>query len=114
MSPVDFVSCSPSDFVSTGSLSLSLQAPLKAQEAYCRAIVQKLELAMSVVTDFEWKLGITERWTENSVEFQATWAYIQHQDFIRAIEHLEGLVVQRLFELAKANLTGTGMSIVYN
>jgi hypothetical protein len=60
-SPLDFVSCSPSDFVSTGSLSFSLQAPLKAQEADHRAIVQKLELAMSVVTDLERKLGITER-----------------------------------------------------
>jgi hypothetical protein len=34
------------------------------------------------------------------------------QWFIQAGEQLEGLVVQQLFELAKANLAGTGMCTI--
>jgi len=36
--------------------------------------------------------------------------YSQHREFIRAVEELENLVVQRLFELSKANLASTGGS----
>ena len=34
--------------------------------------------------------------------------YSQQRQFIRAVEELENLVVQRLFELSKANLASTG------
>jgi len=34
--------------------------------------------------------------------------YSRHRQFIRAVEELENLVVQRLFELSKANLASTG------
>lgn len=34
--------------------------------------------------------------------------YSQHHQFIRAVEELKNLVVQRLFELSKANLASTG------
>jgi hypothetical protein len=42
-------------------------------------------------------------------EYQRAHQYLKNREFIRAVEALEGLVVQRLFELAKANLSGTGM-----
>ena len=34
--------------------------------------------------------------------------YSRQRQFIRAVEELENLVVQRLFELSKANLASTG------
>ena len=34
--------------------------------------------------------------------------YSRHRHFIRAVEELENLVVQRLWELSKANLASTG------
>ena len=36
--------------------------------------------------------------------------YSQRRQFIRVVEELENLVVQRLFELSKANLASTGAS----
>ncbi|KAG2044043.1 hypothetical protein BDR03DRAFT_930785 [Suillus americanus] len=41
-------------------------------------------------------------------EYQEALKYLHNRQFICAVQHLEGLVVQRLFELAKANLAGTG------
>jgi hypothetical protein len=109
-SPIDFFSYTPTDFVATGSLASTMHTPANVEEAERRATIQKLQLAISVVTDMELRLGIAERWTKSSIEFHATQAYVQNQKFIRAIEHLEGLIVQHLFELAKANLAGIGMS----
>ena len=39
--------------------------------------------------------------------------YSQQRQFIRAVEELENLVVQRLFELSKANLASTGKVVSY-
>ena len=39
--------------------------------------------------------------------------YSQHRQFIHVVEELEGLVVQRLFELSKANLASTGENVLY-
>ncbi|KAG2100428.1 uncharacterized protein F5147DRAFT_582150, partial [Suillus discolor] len=68
----------------------------------------KLLLAMNVVSDLERQLSIETWWTVNDTEYKQASAYLTNQQFIRAVEQLEGLVVQRLFELAKANLAGTG------
>ena len=35
-------------------------------------------------------------------------SFLNNSAFIHVVEHLEGLVVQRLFELSKANLASTG------
>ncbi|KAF8581168.1 hypothetical protein K439DRAFT_1647970 [Ramaria rubella] len=67
----------------------------------------KLELAMNVTEDLERHLGIQERWTPEHPEFRHVLTYLNQQLYIRAVNQLEGLVVARLFELAKANLMGT-------
>lgn len=41
-------------------------------------------------------------------QYQDAVKYVKNREFIRAVEVLEGLVVQRLFELSKANLASTG------
>jgi len=68
-----------------------------------------------VADDLEHRLGIEERWKPEDVEYQRVMKYIKDRKFIRTIDELEGLVVQRLFELSKANLAGTGRShMLYN
>ncbi|KAF9236938.1 hypothetical protein BU15DRAFT_22291, partial [Melanogaster broomeanus] len=47
------------------------------------------------------------RWTPESPEYKASIAYAKHHTFIHAVKELEGLIVQQLFELSKANLAGT-------
>ncbi|KAG1847698.1 hypothetical protein F4604DRAFT_1594296 [Suillus subluteus] len=63
---------------------------------------------MNVALDLERRLNLTTRWTPHDPEYQEALEYLNNQWFIRVVQRLEGLVVQRLFELAKANLAGTG------
>lgn len=63
---------------------------------------------MNVADDHERRMEITERWTPNMPQYQDAVKYVKNREFIRAVEVLEGLVVQRLFELSKANLASTG------
>jgi hypothetical protein len=68
----------------------------------------KYELQLNVVEHFEWQHGIQTHWSPDDPEYVAVQEYTKHRTFIRVVEELEGLVVQWLFELSKANLAGTG------
>ena len=105
---VDFMSFTPADFRRTGTLSRADAAVARARESERAAAVCKIELQMNVVDDTERRLGVDERWTPGHAEYQRALQYLNNRKFIRAVEALEGLVVQRLFELSKANLIGTG------
>lgn len=97
----------PADFARTGGLPSS-GAALKAQEAERAAAHRKLLVQMNAADDTERRLGVTERWTPEHPEYCKAKHFINNRNFIRVVEQLEGLVVQRLFELSKANLAGTG------
>ncbi|KIJ52905.1 hypothetical protein M422DRAFT_88880, partial [Sphaerobolus stellatus SS14] len=56
-------------------------------------------------------LGISERWTSQSPGYQTTLKYMNQRQFQLAVDKLEGLVVQRLFELTKANASETGYKL---
>ncbi|KAG2108835.1 hypothetical protein BD769DRAFT_1630507 [Suillus cothurnatus] len=96
------------NFTQTSGLRKEAQVMTKAREAERQAAHNKLLLAMNVVSDLEQQLSIETRWSVNDAEYKQASAYLTNRRFIRAVEQLEGLVVQRLFELAKANLAGTG------
>ena len=63
---------------------------------------------MNHADETERQLGFEERWTPEDPRYVDALGYINNRTFIRAVERLEGLVVQRLFELSKANLAATG------
>ncbi|KAG1732925.1 uncharacterized protein EDB91DRAFT_1238702 [Suillus paluster] len=105
---VQFLSYVPADFTQHSGLRKGPQAATRAWEVERRAAHNKLLLEMNTVLDLERRIGITQRWTPADLEYQEALKYLHNQQFIRAVQHLEGLVVQRLFELAKANLAGTG------
>ncbi|KAG2745458.1 hypothetical protein P692DRAFT_201653893, partial [Suillus brevipes Sb2] len=58
--------------------------------------------------DFERRHGINERWVSSDPQYIQAREYCSQRRFTRVVEELEGLVIQRLFELSKANLSGTG------
>ena len=57
---------------------------------------------------FERKLSIHERWTPSCDEWLEAEERFTNREYHRILNELEGLVVSRLFELAKRNQAGTG------
>lgn len=58
------------------------------------------------VHDLEFKLKIDKRWTPVDVKYREVEAYMRKREYHQALNKLQGLVVQRLFELQKANVPG--------
>lgn len=108
---IEFNSLTPADFDATGQLKKKKKKTGQvSREAQRAAALRKLTLQMNVADDTEHRLGVTERWTPDHPEYQKALAFIKNRRFINVVETLEGLVVQRLFELSKSNLCGTGKS----
>ena len=68
-----------------------------AWEQYNRVLLQVLEL--------EVQMGITKRWTPETQEYAETARYIYEWQYHQALNNLQCLVTQRLFELHRLNLT---------
>lgn len=71
---------------------------------------EKYVTALDGVVALETALGITQRWTEDSQQYQDAVKFIAERDWRRALDRLEYLMVQRMFELAKSHTFGTGAS----
>jgi hypothetical protein len=56
------------------------------------------------------KMNIRSRWTPSSPEYQKTLSYISTRKFHKAADKLQNLVIKRLFELHRLNLSQTGRS----
>ncbi|KAJ7351528.1 hypothetical protein DFH08DRAFT_957837 [Mycena albidolilacea] len=65
------------------------------------AAMQDLEVRLEVVT---WWLLEDEKWSEVS-------EMVQRRRYQRALDHLQGLIISRMFELAKCNMSGTGYQL---
>ncbi|THU80237.1 hypothetical protein K435DRAFT_823707 [Dendrothele bispora CBS 962.96] len=59
----------------------------------------------------EHRLGITERWVPGTEQWERTKKMVSSATYQRAVDKLEGLVVARLFELTKMNMSGTGYKL---
>ncbi|OCH91902.1 hypothetical protein OBBRIDRAFT_727825, partial [Obba rivulosa] len=73
-----------------------------------RAAQEQAAAAYQAVGDLEIKLAVAERWTPEHPKYQETLKFMRHRDFHRALEKVQQLVVQRLLEMSKANMTGLG------
>ncbi|KZV95497.1 hypothetical protein EXIGLDRAFT_582091, partial [Exidia glandulosa HHB12029] len=51
-------------------------------------------------------IDVKKRWNSTNVEWQRTIKYIRERSYHTALANLERLVVQRLLELTKANMSG--------
>jgi hypothetical protein len=67
---------------------------------------------LQAVQDLEKKLGIPCRWEVGGVEWEKAEKLVTMRKYQRAIDNLEGLVVARIFELTKMNMSQTGLSFI--
>ncbi|KAG1766881.1 hypothetical protein EV702DRAFT_980585 [Suillus placidus] len=95
-------------FTPSSGLNSEARQSSRTAEAKLLAALRRLHLQMNVVEDFEHRHGINRRWEVSDPHYQEAHQYSGQRRFVRAVEELEGLVVQRMFELSKANLSSTG------
>ena len=58
----------------------------------------------------EQSYDIPERWTRDSQKYKEGLVFLRERKYKLAVDKLEALLVQRLFELTKLGLSGTGKS----
>jgi hypothetical protein len=90
---------------------ISKKSKLTRLTAIRHAAWEAYEYLQQEALHMEETLDVTECWTPACDEWQQAVKYNQIRDYQLVVDKLEGLVVQRLFELTKANLSGTGMDI---
>ncbi|KAG6369425.1 hypothetical protein JVT61DRAFT_14862 [Boletus reticuloceps] len=103
-----YLTYTPTNFTAESGLNYITRQCSNAMSAEYSSARRKYELQLNVVEHFERQHGIETRWSPDNPEYVGAAEYAKHRNFIRVVEELEGLVVQRLFELSKANLAGTG------
>lgn len=69
---------------------------------------QKLE----VVMDYEQQMALDTRWGEDHPERLKAQSRITHRLYHKAVDDVERLVVMRLFELTKLQMSGLGMFLI--
>lgn len=70
----------------------------------------KLQNSETRVTALENRLDIGERWQPSFPQYQEAKQELAYRSYRRSLDELERLVVQRLFELKKLNMSDTGKS----
>lgn len=72
-----------------------------------------MELLEERLHDLELQLELEgDRWTEGSTDWAETEEYSRRRKYFVCLSKLEGLVVQRVIELSKAHMSGTGAYFV--
>ncbi len=83
-------------------------------DTVCEADVTRRQLLHRVVKGLEQveylekRLNIVERWGVSSIDWQETASLAVAREYQLALDKLERLVVSRIFELTKMNMSGTG------
>jgi len=75
-----------------------------------RTALGTLERTEQRTVQLENQLEVRDRWDPSSEEYKAVRQGLAQRQYRSALDELERLVVQRLFELAKLNISGTGES----
>ncbi|KAJ7729123.1 hypothetical protein B0H14DRAFT_3169252 [Mycena olivaceomarginata] len=69
---------------------------------------EKVDRDLDAVQELEEKLEISDRWTTESPKWMTTVAEIKQKKYQKALDAVELLVVERIFELPKMNQSQTG------
>ncbi|KAJ3712392.1 hypothetical protein C8R42DRAFT_647550 [Lentinula raphanica] len=80
-------------------------------EARRRHAIENRDDLKAEVQALEVKLGIKTRWIPGSEEWRVAQDLVHKAKYRRALDKLEGLVVARLFELSKMNMSHTGYKL---
>lgn len=89
------------------SYNTNLSETRKA-ETKRRFLSEQATKTLFEVVQMETVMGITRRWEPSDPEYMRAVEYVNTRKYRQALEHLHKLVVQRLFELHKMNLSNTG------
>ncbi|KAF9229996.1 hypothetical protein BU15DRAFT_57705 [Melanogaster broomeanus] len=73
-----------------------------------RHVQEAYEEDLRSVQALEIKLDIPQRWEPEDDAWQNAGHLVANREYRRALDHLESLVVARIFELSKINRAGTG------
>lgn len=92
----------------TYASSTRVTARLESQR---RSAMDEILIAVRSVADLEAKLEVIIPWTEDSAEYISTLDYIQQRNYHRALDTIQRLVIQRLFEASKANMSEMGQYV---
>ena len=61
----------------------------------------------------EKKMNITSPWEPECVEWKAAADKVVKRRYQRCFDNLDGLIVVRMFELSKMNMSQTGLGFIY-
>ncbi|KAF8184124.1 hypothetical protein K438DRAFT_1907889 [Mycena galopus ATCC 62051] len=78
------------------------------EERTRRHAKEKVDHDLKTVKELEEKLDITDRWTVDSPQWASTVQQVKQSKYQKALDAVELLVVERIFELTKMNLSQTG------
>jgi hypothetical protein len=78
-----------------------------------RTTFTRWQLKEEEVTRYEEEHGIDVRWVPGSDIYKKTQKLLVERSYRRAVDNLERLVVQRLFELTKLGMNGVGTSTLF-
>ncbi|KAG1847037.1 hypothetical protein F4604DRAFT_1884071 [Suillus subluteus] len=90
--------------LNTASAAWAVSTPSTMIETARRHAIKNYEKDLKMVQELEGKLDINQEWRD-------TGCLVANRKFQRALDHLEGLVVARIFELSKMNQAGTGYKL---
>jgi len=82
--------------------------PTRALETTCRHAIESHEKDLRAVQLIEKQLNVTSRWLPGSEEWKAAAEKVSVRQYQRCLDTLEGLVVARMFELTRMNMSQTG------
>jgi hypothetical protein len=77
-------------------------------ETQRRHAMELREKALAAVQALEVRLSIHEHWTLGGAEWEAAARLVGRRRYQRTLDKLEGLIIARMFELTKMNMSGTG------
>lgn len=104
--------------MNSGSIFLQVSVSDAAQrkstaklETSRRHALEKYNKVLDEVQALELKLLPAVWWTPDSAEWKEAKWLVSEADYRRCLDCLEGLIVARLFEFTKLNVSGTGVSL---
>jgi hypothetical protein len=105
--PMNYEFIIPTSTSSSYSTNLSQTRRLETRR---RQASQRYDSILQEVVALELKMGVTRRWEPTDREYLETLKYMSQREYHRALDNLQRLVVLRLFELHKLNISQTGMN----
>jgi hypothetical protein len=93
------------NFLNISASDIHKRDRTRATETKRRQTFEKRDRCLERVHELERKLLISSRWTPESPEWAAATEKVQQRNYRRAVDILEALVVSRLFELTKMNMS---------